>query len=205
MTLLKRLNNHLSNRLHHIIKVVILLAFMLPIVLWIGKIAATASDEVKAHQTIITKLHNTTAVDKGHGSIIASTDSDITYGIDVSYFQGTINWSALKKDTLDFVIVKATGGNTYIDPQFHTNWNSLRENQLIRGAYHFFYADDDPKSQAKHYLNTVGLLKSTDLPPILDVEITDHQTADILLTRVLEWLETVEQATKRRPILGRRN
>ncbi|MCJ8269083.1 MAG: glycoside hydrolase family 25 protein [Psychrosphaera sp.] len=133
----------------------------------------------------------------------AKTDKTVTKvrGIDVSHYQGVIDWTVLGKSNLGFVFVKATGGNTYTDPHFHTNWHALRSQNMARGAYHFFYAADDGKTQAENFLKTLGKLKPTDLPPVLDVEIADHTDAKALLEGVLTWLETVEEQTKRRPII----
>ncbi|MFT4923982.1 MAG: lysozyme [Phenylobacterium sp.] len=122
-------------------------------------------------------------------------------GIDVSHYQGTVHWSKVAADKLPFAIAKATGGETYTDPNFHNNWHGMRENGIIRGAYHFFYAGDDPVDQALNYLKTVGSFKKTDMPPLLDVEITDGVAADELLKRVLVWLAEVEKRTGRIPIV----
>ncbi len=127
--------------------------------------------------------------------------TDIINGIDVSHYQGKINWSKMAKTNHVFVITKATGGIDYVDPTFKTNWYHIRKHNLVRGSYHFFYADDDAETQAQHYLATVGRIKSTDLPPILDIEITDHTNKEILIEKAITWLETVEKATNRRPII----
>ncbi len=122
-------------------------------------------------------------------------------GIDVSHFQGVVQWKKVAKNKIYFAIAKATGGETYVDPQFATNWHGMRANNIIRGAYHFFYAHDDPEKQARNYLDQLGILKPTDLPPILDIEILDHVSADVLRKGVLRWLEIVEKETKRKPIV----
>lgn len=131
----------------------------------------------------------------------AQTKDKKLQGIDISHFQGNINWQAFTKNQFEFVFVKATGGETFIDPKFSSNWHALRTTNLARGAYHFFYASDDAKKQAEHFLTTIGKLKPTDLPPVLDVEITDHSDAQTILNGVLTWLETIEDETERLPII----
>ena len=131
----------------------------------------------------------------------AKTTNSTLQGIDISHFQGDINWQIFTKNHFDFVFVKATGGETFVDPKFSSNWHALRTTHLARGAYHFFYASDDPKKQAEHFLATIGKLKPTDLPPVLDVEITDHSDAQTILNGVLTWLETIEDETGRLPII----
>lgn len=122
-------------------------------------------------------------------------------GIDVSHYQGTINWDKVASDGVKFTYIKATGGKGFIDPEFKKNWNGSRESGLSRGAYHFFYAAEDPIEQAKHFLNVVGEFKRNDLPPVLDVEITDHIDTENLRTRVLDWLKYVHEKTGKRPVI----
>ena len=131
----------------------------------------------------------------------SAQDGKWLHGIDVSHFQGTIDWSAVAGDQIHFAIVKATGGETYTDPQFHNNWHGTRTAGLVRGAYHFFYAEDDPVKQAEHFVQTVGELKSRDLPAFLDVEILDGVAPQKLAERVLIWLETVHKQTGKRPVI----
>jgi GH25 family lysozyme M1 (1,4-beta-N-acetylmuramidase) len=60
-------------------------------------------------------------------------------GIDVSHYDGEINWSELvKNNKLRFAYMKATEGARYVDPTFERNWQQSREAGLIRGAYHVF-------------------------------------------------------------------
>ncbi|WP_420590834.1 glycoside hydrolase family 25 protein [Bacterioplanoides sp.] len=127
--------------------------------------------------------------------------SDIQKGIDVSHYQGEVLWHRVAASGKSFAIAKATGGENYTDPSFTNNWYGIRRHELIRGAYHFFYAGDDPEKQAEHYLDTVGQIRKNDLPPILDVEITDEMSPELLIEHTLIWLETVEKATKRKPIV----
>lgn len=124
------------------------------------------------------------------------------HGIDVSHHQGLVSWEDVAESKkIVFAIAKATGGETYTDPQFAFNWHGIRATGLVRGAYHFFYAVDDPQKQLDNYLSAVGSFKATDLPPLLDVEITDNVTTEVLVEGVLQWLQLAEQATKRTPIL----
>ena len=60
-------------------------------------------------------------------------------GIDVSAYQGVINWQAVRRAGKTFAFIKATEGIGYIDPQFERNWSEAQRNGLHRIAYHFFY------------------------------------------------------------------
>ncbi len=137
-----------------------------------------------------------------HGCDYGQTnDKHHTKGIDVSHYQGTINWKTVAKGQIKFAIAKASGGDDYIDPMFNVNWQGIRENELIRGAYHFYYPNIDPIKQAKHYLKTVNGFLKKDLPPILDIEVTEGQDASKIVQGALLWIKKVENVTKRRPII----
>lgn len=118
--------------------------------------------------------------------------SDRLSGIDVSYYQGNIDWQSVKDAGVVFAFARATYGTTKVDPQFHTNWQVMKNAGIIRGAYHFFVAAEDPVEQASFFASTVGSLDSGDLPPVLDVE-AGSGTNSSLVSNVQTWLSTVEQ------------
>lgn len=121
-------------------------------------------------------------------------------GIDVSHWQGTIDWSAVAADGVEFAFVKATEGGDYTNPRFAENWAGARRAGVVRGAYHFFRPRTDAAAQAAHFLRTVRLAPG-DLPPVLDVEVTDGRSAESIAAGVLTWLQEVERATGRRPVV----
>ena len=130
-----------------------------------------------------------------------STSEEVSQleGIDVSHFQDTVDWAAVAASGKVFGIVKATEGIDYKDPQFDVNWSALAETDMVRGAYHFFIAHDDAKTQAEFFLSTVDL-QSGDLVPILDVESTNVSVGETL-QGVQTWLDTVEAAVGQKPML----
>lgn len=121
-------------------------------------------------------------------------------GIDVSEFQGSINWSAVKASGHQFAFIRVSDG-TYQDPSFASNWAGAKAAGLIRGAYQFFRASDDPIAIADQFLARMGTLGDGDLPPTLDVEVTDGQSATTIRTRMEAWLAHVEQKTGRVPFI----
>ncbi|HEX3131758.1 MAG TPA: GH25 family lysozyme [Thermoanaerobaculia bacterium] len=127
------------------------------------------------------------------------TESQAT-GIDVSHFQGTVNWTEVAASGIVFAFAKATDGITYLDPQFSVNWPAMKNAGLVRGAYHFYEPADDPASQAQHFLSNVTL-ETGDLPPVLDVEITGGVSSEELWSGVATWLQTVQTAIGRQPLL----
>jgi lysozyme len=121
-------------------------------------------------------------------------------GIDVSEFQGTINWSAVKASGHQFAFIRVSDG-TYQDPKFDANWAGAKAAGVLRGAYQFFRASDDPITIADQFLARMGTLGDGDLPPTLDVEVTDGQSATTIRTRMEQWLAHVEQKTGRIPFI----
>lgn len=101
-------------------------------------------------------------------------------GIDVSHYQGKVDWFTVAGSGVKFAFAKATEGNQRVDPTFATNWAQMREAGLVRGAYHFGRPGRDPETQAAHFASTVGPLGFLDLPPVLDLEEDDgHSPADV--------------------------
>ena len=127
-------------------------------------------------------------------------------GIDISHYQGTIDWEALRnamiqKAPVRFVIIKATEGATMIDENFADNFYQAREYGFIRGAYHFYSTKSPARQQAYHFLDKVKL-EPGDLPPVLDVEHKNpEQTTEEFQQDVLSWLHIVEDRYHVKPIL----
>ena len=90
-------------------------------------------------------------------------------GVDVSHYQGTIDWMKLAEQNLDFAFIKATEGSSHIDECFYDNWHEAGKTGLCIGAYHFFSFDSDGETQAQLYIDTVGNLNGK-MAPVVDVE-----------------------------------
>ncbi|MFA4945159.1 MAG: glycoside hydrolase family 25 protein [Lentisphaeria bacterium] len=91
-------------------------------------------------------------------------------GLDVSHWQGVIDWPAVAGSGVRFAIVKATEGEAHVDKRFAANWRGAGDSGLVRGAYHYYRPERDPVKQARHFAATVGPLGPLDLPLVLDVE-----------------------------------
>lgn len=127
------------------------------------------------------------------------------HGIDVSKYQQTISWELVKdmkvKDIqLGFAFIKATEGIENTDPQFKRNWKKSKQAGVIRGAYHFFLATKDGRSQAENFIDAVDLEKG-DMPPVVDVEQTYGVNIAILKKELKEWLDVVEFNYGVKPII----
>jgi GH25 family lysozyme M1 (1,4-beta-N-acetylmuramidase) len=120
-------------------------------------------------------------------------------GLDVSDFDGTVDWIRVKQAGYTFAFAKATEGE-------------MEGVGIIRGAYHFFRPTIDAKAQAKHfldYVNSVDPIGVNDLPPVIDLE---HYPASVeqqwnslskpeRVQRVKKWIDVIESEINRKPII----
>lgn len=105
-------------------------------------------------------------------------------GIDVSAYQGDINWSQVKDSDVDFAFVKATEGLLYTDAKFIYNWQSMKDEGITRGVYHFVRPLpgngsiettallNHAEAQVVKMHKVVGNLSDGDLCPVIDLEET---------------------------------
>ncbi|MDR2425049.1 MAG: glycoside hydrolase family 25 protein [Prevotellaceae bacterium] len=128
-------------------------------------------------------------------------------GVDVSRYQGKINWKNIenivdgkKKVAIRFAILKATEGRSLKDPMFDASWKNISQTKLIRGAYHYFVPSRDASEQAKNFIDCVEL-KRGDLPPVLDVETLGGRSVAKLRENMKIWLKEVEKHYAIKPII----
>ncbi len=96
------------------------------------------------------------------------------HGVDVSKYQGEINWRMLKSHGVSFAFIKATEGGDHVDEAFKDYWKGAKKAGVPRGAYHFYYFCTSAHKQAVWFINHVPRDK-TALPPVLDAE-WNHQS-----------------------------
>ena len=126
-------------------------------------------------------------------------------GIDLSEYQGEVNWPEVnaieEKFPIQFVFVRATVGNDRVDKSFDKNWLGAKDRKIIRGAYHYYRPNENSLEQAALYIKTVRLYKG-DLPPVLDIEkLPENQSVARLKIGLRRWLEAVEAHYKVKPII----
>jgi len=91
------------------------------------------------------------------------------HGVDVSRWQGEIDWPKLRGQGANFAYIKATDGGDHLDPMFRKNWREAGRAGLKRGAYHFFYWCRRASEQADWFIRNVPKVDGA-LPPVLEVE-----------------------------------
>lgn len=127
------------------------------------------------------------------------------HGIDVSRYQARVDWERVRQMEVDgvrirFAFIKATEGSWMKDREFERNWTQAKKNGIIRGAYHYFLPDIDPRAQARHFIKTVAL-RSGDLPPVIDVEESRGMSRQQVRKFTKDFLTMLEKQFKVRPIL----
>lgn len=126
-------------------------------------------------------------------------------GVDVSHYQGEIDWARLREQGIDFAYIKATEGSSLTDDCFAANWQGAEEAGIHAGAYHFFSFDSEPETQAELYIETVGDLTGR-LIPVVDVEYygntREHPPKKEELVRDLErFLKLLEEEYQVKPVI----
>lgn len=91
------------------------------------------------------------------------------HGVDVSRWQGEIDWPKLRSQGANFAFIKATDGGDHLDPMFMKNWTGAAAAGIRRGAYHFFYWCRPAGEQADWFIRNVPKVAGA-LPPVIDVE-----------------------------------
>ena len=125
-------------------------------------------------------------------------------GVDVSYYQGRIDWPAARAHGVAFAFARVADGRDVVDPAFADNWAGMKAAGVVRGAYQFFRPAQDPLAPAAAFLREVearGGLHPGDLPPALDLEVADGVPPALLRARARAWLGRVEAALGRTPIV----
>ncbi len=98
-------------------------------------------------------------------------------GLDVSHWQGDVDWAAVWAKGGRFAYMKATESTTYTDPYFKQNYNGSYAAGLIRGAYHFALPDRASGTAQADFFVDHGGGWSPDgrtLPPVLDIEYNPY-------------------------------
>ncbi|TLG73732.1 GH25 family lysozyme [Methylocystis sp. B8] len=109
-----------------------------------------------------TELHNFPATRSAEFAV---------HGIDVSKYQGDIDWRQVKEAGVSFAFIKATEGADRVDSKFAYNWAAAKAAGVPRGAYHFVYWCRQPQEEIGNF-RSVAPNEPDALPPVLDVEAT---------------------------------
>lgn len=125
------------------------------------------------------------------------------WGIDVSSWQGNVNWSTWTSRGMDFAYVKATEGTGYRNPYFSSQYGGSYRAGLIRGAYHFALPNRSSGIAQAAYFATNGGGWSRDgktLPGVLDIEYNPYGATcySMTKTQMVAWITAFVTEYKRR-------
>ncbi|MCM1058249.1 MAG: hypothetical protein NC517_11675 [Firmicutes bacterium] len=126
-------------------------------------------------------------------------------GVDVSHYQGEIDWRQMKEQGVDFAFIKATEGSGHVDERYEENLENAQAAGIYAGVYHFFSFDSPPASQAAHFIATAGDMSGR-LPPVVDIEYygdkrNDPPEKEETVSGLQELLDALEQEYGVKPII----
>ncbi len=129
------------------------------------------------------------------------------HGVDVSRYQGDIDWGRVRSSGVAFAFLKATEGGDYVDDHFSANWQAARRAGLWRGAYHYFYFCRPASQQAAWFITHVPR-DAAALPAVLDLE-WNHRSrtcpfrpdAETVRSEARVFLDTLTRYYGKRPVI----
>lgn len=127
------------------------------------------------------------------------------HGVDVSHYQGNIDWNVLADQDIQFAYIKATEGSSHVDENFASNFKEARQVGLKVGAYHFFSYDSAGITQAGNFIDTVENFDGM-LPPVVDVEFYGNKeenppASEEVYPQLRAYLDAVEGSYGMQPII----
>ncbi|HEY6463925.1 MAG TPA: GH25 family lysozyme, partial [Polyangiaceae bacterium] len=125
-------------------------------------------------------------------------------GVDVSTYQGSIDWASVKAAGIDFAFTRVSDGTGSPDGTFKTNWEGMKSAGIIRGAYQYWEPAEDPTAQANlvaSSLQGAGGLVAGDLPVVMDIETSGGASAATIEANMQTWLAAVKASTGKTPII----
>lgn len=125
-------------------------------------------------------------------------------GIDVSHWQGDINWNKVEGAGYKFAFAKATEGVGFTDWEFFTNTEEGTSAGVLMGAYHYARPDlnNTGAEEAEWFLSVVGdYIEAGYLRPVLDLEVKGNLSREEISAWTVEWMETVKEETGVEPLI----
>lgn len=124
-------------------------------------------------------------------------------GVDVSHYQGKIDFAVIAQQDMAFALIKATEGSEMTDECFAENWKNARDAALCTGAYHFFSFDSPAETQAENFIAAVPYAPDA-LPPVIDLEYYrsgEHPDAETVRKELKVLLDRFREVYRKTPII----
>ena len=130
------------------------------------------------------------------------SSSTIYQGIDVSSWQGNIDFSSVKNAGIDIVYIKSSEGQSYIDPYFERNYQNAKANGLKVGFYHYVTARsvEQARTQANFFANVISG-KEPDCRLAMDFESFGNLSNTEINEISRVFLETLQSATNKEVLI----
>ncbi len=141
---------------------------------------------------------------KTASAIRICAQADTVAGIDVSSYQGTVDWTKVRAAGKEFTFIRTVKRDTTVDTDFATNWKGAKAAGVLRGPYQFFAPSVDVDKQLAALasaLDGVGGLEAGDLPVVLDVEVDDSLPIATVAARAKDWLTKAEAQFGIKPLV----
>ena len=130
------------------------------------------------------------------------SSSTIYQGIDVSSWQGNINFTDVKNSGIYIVYIKSSEGTNYIDPYFERNYQNAKANGLKVGFYHYVTArnTEEARNQANFFAKVISG-KEPDCKLAMDFESFDNLSINEINEISKVFLETLQNATNKEVVI----
>lgn len=144
------------------------------------------TDSIQVHET------NKTPPNKGIKSPLE--------GIDVSHYQGDVDWRKVKDEGIIFAFIKASQGQHTVDKKFKRNHQQLESLKMPWGVYHYLDPSIDAYAQAHHFIQTVDK-NIGHFPPIVDIEAFEDQSLETIKNVLDTYITLIEKYYNCKPII----
>lgn len=129
--------------------------------------------------------------------------SDIIYeGIDVSGWQGNVDYSQVKNSGIEIVYMKSSEGSNFVDPYFNQNYTNAKANDLKVGFYHYVTArtNEEAVNEAKFFVATISG-KEPDCRLAMDFESFGSLSVEEINEIGITFVRTVENLSGKEVII----
>lgn len=133
-------------------------------------------------------------------------------GIDVSSWQGDIDWEKVKNSGVEFAIIRTgygRGASNQVDTKFKQNIKGAKEAKIKVGCYHYSYAEspEDAVNEAEFCLSILGG-EGLDLPVYYDIEdssISSKHDKEVRTQMCISFCSKIQQAGYRAGVYSNKN
>lgn len=125
----------------------------------------------------------------------------VARGIDVSYYQGEIDWEQVRASGIEFAFIRVSDGEDTPDAMFELNWGGAKAAGIRRGMYQFFRPTESITAQADLAIAMAKKRGAGELPPVLDIEDDCGLAPVVVAKRARQWTDRVKKALHVEPIV----